>query len=312
MDVEQWIVEFLTSRELTCRTTTLATYSQCLKAFNLWLECRPISPLTVQAYLVERKKGRAEATIQNDFRMLKTFCRYLVEVGKLERDPFVGAGRVPNLPHKRQRRQTYAEADIVRLLTVCGPIHWKRERKTDRRQWRSGGPLEREMLQGRALVLVLVDSAMRAGEVARLTCGQARASELVIESKGGHEDVVYLTDETRAALRALAGMRAADAPLFRDWNGEACSVRALRSLLRRMAKRAMIELPPRPLHAFRHYAAQVWAKSGMPDLVIQQLMRHANLSTTQIYTRLSDPELAEQHARASPIKRLIERADRMR
>jgi site-specific recombinase XerD len=66
-----------------------------------------------------------------------------------------------------------------------------------------------------------------------------------------------------------------------------------------------VDLPPRPLHAFRHYAAREWLKAGLEDLAIQQLMRHSQLSTTAIYTQLDDDELAELHAQASPVNRLL-------
>jgi site-specific recombinase XerD len=109
-------------------------------------------------------------------------------------------------------------------------------------------------------------------------------------------------------LLELAGDRADDAPLFRDWNNRPCSTRGLRGILQRLARRAAVELPERPLHAFRHYAARQWVKAKVPDLVIRQLMRHEALSTTQIYTELSAEELAELHAEASAIPQLLDQA----
>lgn len=94
---------------------------------------------------------------------------------------------------------------------------------------------------------------------------------------------------------------------FTDWFGKRAQPRTLRSLLYRLAGRAGIELPARPLHAFRHYAAQAWVKAGLNDLTIQQLMRHEQITTTQIYTRAvaHDPALAAIHERASPVAHLL-------
>lgn len=307
--VEEGVALFLESRLVTCRETTLGTYRQCLTAFSGWLGDRSIEPGAIDAYLRTLKARKLSVDTQrNVYRMLKTFCRWLVEYDLLDRDPFVGRGRVTAPPAKRQRRTVYSEADVVRLLHATGPVRWKRERKTVRRQWRPGGPLEREELHGRALVLLAVDSALRAGEITALTCGQVRAPRLLVESKGGHRDVAFIGPATRAVLWELAHGRADDDPLFRNWDGERCSVAALRNILRRLAGRAGVSLPPRRLHAFRHYAARQWVKAKLPDLVIKQLMRHSRLSTTEIYTQLDEDELARLHEESSSIERLMVQA----
>ncbi len=167
--------------------------------------------------------------------------------------------------------------------------------------------MEREELQDQALVLLAVDSALRAGRSA--CCRAARCgSSLLVESKGGHWDPAFISPATRAILWELAHGRPDEDPLFRDWNGQRCSVAALRGILVRLARRAGVKLPPRPLHAFRHYAAREWLKANLEDLAIQQLMRHAQLSTTAIYTQLDEDELAALHANAGVIPRLLDRA----
>lgn len=65
-------------------------------------------------------------------------------------------------------------------------------------------------------------------------------------------------------------------------------------------------MPPRCLHSFRHYAAQGWARSRVPDLVIKRWMRHASLDTTRIYTDgARDDELAALHERVSMVHTLM-------
>ena len=82
-------------------------------------------------------------------------------------------------------------------------------------------------MQGRALVLLAVDSALPAGEICALTCGQIRAPRLLVESKGGHVDAAFVSASTRAVLWELAHRRPDDDPLFRNWDGERCTVAAL-------------------------------------------------------------------------------------
>lgn len=305
----QWSRDFLASRELTCLPTSQATYRQCICAFERWLDGRSISAPLISAYLAEMKATRALETARNHRRMLKTCCHWLFAQGLIDHDPFVGPGKVASIPRKRVRRMTYTDGDVVRLLQASGPIAWKQQRRTERSQWKPGGPLAREAAQQHALILLLIDSAMRAGEVAGLACRQIRAEELVVLGKGGHEDVVFIESETRTALLGLCADRADDAPVFRDWNGHPATPRSLRTMLRRLARRAGVELLPRPLHAFRHYAARQWQRAKVPDLTIQQYMRHADIRTTQLYTGLSTKELQELHTQVSPVQRLLRAAE---
>ena len=291
------VLAFLDRRDYA--PTTLALYRAILRRFEAWRAGRPISALLVAGYLATYRH-RAPDTQQNVYRCLRAYCRFL----QLTPDPFTGPGAVvrPKLP--RRRRRTYTSAEVVALLVACGPAAGKRQR------WATDGPRAREQLQARALVLLLVDSALRADEVARLTCGQVRAPALVVRGKGGHEDRVHITAVTRDHLLMLAGDRPAAEPLFRNWLGGRCTTDALRGIIERLAVRANVDLPPRCLHAFRHLAAQNWARAGLPDLVIKRLMRHANLATTQIYTDgARDDEIAELHARVSPVASLLAAAD---
>jgi len=298
---------FLQSREETCNERTRATYTAAIGSFVTWLAERPISAMAISGYLIQRREQRKRpTTLENDYRMLKTMCRYLVERGLLDTDPFSGPGRVRPLQHKRQRRPVYSDAEIVQLLAATFvQAANKRRPELTRQRWSTDGPHAREAAQARALVLLLCDSALRAEEVCRLSCGQIRANELIVISKGGHEDAAFVGPETRAALLELAHGRPDGSPLFRDWHGGRCTTRAIRGLVERLARRAGVTPPPRPVHAFRHYTARQWVKAGLGDLVIQQLMRHSSLQTTQIYTQLDAAELAELHAGASPVARLL-------
>jgi integrase len=303
---------FLLARADRCRPATLAMYRAYIGAYLQWAEAGGLAPFaaaSVRSYLAARARADRNDTLRNRARYVRLFCSWLVETGQLECSPFEGRERARVPPRTRARRSVYREAEIVALLTATGPSRWKlATRVSERRQWSPDGPLMREALQGRALVLLLVDSALRAAEAAQLTCGHVRAPELRVRSKGGHLDVAFVSRETRAALVELAGDRPDAAPLFRDWKNRAATTRGLRGIVQRLARRAGVELPERPLHAFRHYAARQWVKAKVPDLVIRQLMRHESLSTTQIYTVLSPEELAELHEEASPIRGLMTKA----
>lgn len=310
--MEEWIATFAAERTDRCQPGTLAMYRAYLTHYARWAAAREgdaFAPATVRAYLAARSLVDRNDTLRNRARYLRLWCRWLAERNKIAQSPFEGGERVTMPPRKRARREVYSQADVVALLQATAPAQWKRgARRQARRQWQPNGPLMREAIQARALVLLLVDSALRAAEVAALTCGHIRAPRLRVRSKGGHLDIAFISPATRAVLLELAGDRPDADPLFRDWNNRGCSTRGLRGIVERLARRAGVELPPRPLHAFRHYAARQWVKAKVPDLVIRQLMRHEQLSTTQIYTELDAEELAALHEEATPIPALLARA----
>lgn len=299
------IARFLTSRTETCNQASQDTYAAYVGGFATWLQGRPISSLTISAYLADlRSRKLANATLGNAYRQLKTCCRWLLEHDLLDRDPFVGPGRVRPIPQKRKRRKVYTEEQVVTLLVtaqdrIAERLHAQKYRP-------SKNPyLLRDAQQSYALVLLLCDSALRAAEVCALDCGQIREEEMIVLSKGGHEDAAFMSALTRAALLELAEGRADDAPLFLDIDQGRCTTRALRGCVQRLAERAGVPLVPRPLHAFRHLCARQWLKAGLGDLTIMQLMRHSQISTTRLYTELDAVELAALHAKASPIARFV-------
>lgn len=303
---------FMATREITCRPASLNLYRHCLGMFVRWQSERDphdLSPTTIGDYFrMLRARDLSDQTVRGHYRMLKTFCRWLADEELLGRDPFSGRGKVAAPPLRKRRQPAYTDVDVVRLLSVTTPPNWKRDRKTARFQWQPGGPLEREALQAQALVLALADTGMRAGEVCRLTCAMIRAKECVVEGKGGHQGVVFFSQITRQILLELTEGRPDHAPVFRDWNGRPCSPRSLRSIVERLARRADLELPPRPVHAFRHYAARKWLAAGVPTLAIKQFMRHSQIATTELYTQLDEAMLARLHNQASPVLELLEEA----
>lgn len=291
--------DYLDHRAETCGPRALALYCHILSRFERQLAGAPIDRRAVTAYL-RSYRGAAPDTQRNIYRILKSYCRWLHQFGHIPSDPFAGPDGIARLRLPRRRRSTYTDADVVALLTAAAP------RAGQRCRWDPNGPKAREQPQSRALILLLIDSAMRAEEVCRLTCGQLREPVLVIIGKGGHQDRAYSTEPTRTALLALAGERPDSDPLFRDWKGGRCTVAALRGILTRLAARAGVTPPPRPLHSMRHYACQQWVRAGLSDLAIRGLMRHQQVATTAIYTAGAREEvLAAMHAQGAVIAGLL-------
>lgn len=147
-------------------------------------------------------------------------------------------------------------------------------------------------------------SELVALDLAQLSAGQ---SELRIRGKGGHERVVLLG---RPALRAverycelgrgvLARGRRGGAALFLNRLGGRLSVQGVRRALRKhvLATCARHEITP---HALRHTFATHMLEGGADLRAVQELLGHASLSTTQIYTHLTRRRLKEIYDQAHP------------
>lgn len=302
--MESYLDSFLAERELFCSVATLATYRATLGPFVRWLDGRTIDGAAISAYLVSiKRKQAAPDTIHNAWRMIKTFVRWLLEEELLAKNPYTGKGRAKPPKRPRQHRVVYSEAEIVALLACVPPA-----RKSARIRAAAKNSAQHDHTRSQTLVLLLVDTAMRAGEAAGLTCGQIRRDAVVITGKGGHQGRVYLRPATRAALLALASDRTDGDRLFLDWHNRPATVVALRGGLERLAARAGVTLPPRPLHAFRHWAARRWKAAGLSEEEVQHLLRHASIETTRIYTGQETPRLDERHALASEVDSLLAQA----
>jgi site-specific recombinase XerD len=300
MDIEQAIKTYLDTLPLRCTTKTIKCYQSQLRQFVRWWNDNEVTVLdshVLTRYLTHvKQRNVADDTVHTCYRQLKTFCRYLTRRGVLTQDPFSGSDPVPVPSRRKLRRKVYRDEDISRLLNApSAPIT----------QGRTPVGLASDDRQASALILLLIDTGMRAGEVAQLTCGAIRREEVVIIGKGGHEGVVYISPIVRAQLYELAGKRADSSPLFRDWKGNAATVKALRGLLERTAKRAGVTLPPRPLHAFRHYYARTLLARNIPTLTIKQFMRHSQLATTELYTVLDTDVLSRIHEEVNLVGKFV-------
>ncbi len=273
---------------------------------------------------------RSNTTKRNHQREIKNCCTWLYKHHLIPVNPFVGEDRVTIIPDTREERLGWSDEDIAKMFAWEAEPVWKRLAKPEdvssvepaspvpacqntgrakRKQWTPGGPMEREALQAQCVLALGVDSAGRASELCRVDCGHVREEWIVVLTKGEHTGVLFTSKATRALLLQLAEGRADNEPLFIDWHGKRCTPRSLLRLIQRLAERAHVALPADPLHSLRHYAAEYWASKGLPDLVIQRFMNHANLSTTQLYAKPPRGKAARLHEENSPIAGFLSSSD---
>jgi integrase/recombinase XerD len=272
---------------------TLESYRRDLSQFALWLDERGGKALPaadhadIQAYLGHqfRRKTRASSAARL-LSSLKRFFRYALRQGRIARDPTLNID-APKLPRPLPRNLT--ERDVEALLGAP-PV---------------GEPLG---LRDRTMLETLYASGLRVSELVTLKVSQVSADMGVVRvtGKGSKERLVPLGEEALAWIRryfregrpALLGTRTSD-DLFVTTRGAAMTRQMFWHLVKRYALQAQLRQAISP-HTLRHAFATHLLNHGADLRVVQLLLGHSDISTTQIYTHVARERLKQLHARHHP------------
>jgi integrase/recombinase XerD len=159
-------------------------------------------------------------------------------------------------------------------------------------------------LRDRAILIVLLDTGIRASELCALTLGDYDAAEgklTIRRGKGGKLRVVFLGQAAKHAVwRYLASRPGAKpaAPFFCARTGKFLDRAALHNMILMCAKRAGVGHAT--VHKFRHTFAVNFLRNGGNVLVLQRLLGHERMETLRIYVDLAQGDLAAVQAIASP------------
>jgi integrase/recombinase XerD len=273
---------------------TIRAYSGDLADLFAWMEREglafgDIEHRAARRYLAEMDRARySRATINRRLSAIKAFFGWLVETSYLEADPLcVVSG--PRLARKLP--VTLTAQDVKRLLAVS---------ETDT-------PVG---LRNQAIIELLYASGARISEVAGLSVNAIDFAQMQVTvfGKGSKQRIIplhrlalrtlheYLT-MARPQLLAYAN-RPTDA-LFLSTRGARLSADAIRKMFKQALGQAGLDTSLSP-HDLRHSFATDLLSGGADLRSVQEMLGHASLSTTQIYTHLSVGHLKETHARAHP------------
>ncbi len=272
---------------------TLDSYRRDLSQFATWLEAQHGKRLLegklvdIQAYLghLFRKKTRASSAARL-LSSLKRFYRFALRQGKITADPTLNID-APKLP--RALPKSLTESDVENLLAAPRVA-------------------EALGLRDRAMLETLYASGLRVSELVTLKLPQVSQDMGVVRvtGKGSKERLVPLGEEALAwtkrylkeARPALLGGRISD-DLFVTARGEAMTRQAFWHLIKRYAVRAGLAKPLSP-HTLRHAFATHLLNHGADLRVVQLLLGHSDISTTQIYTHVARERLKQLHAKHHP------------
>jgi integrase/recombinase XerC len=269
---------------------TLAAYRRDLKGVAGF--CRSQSVLRwadfdvhhLRAYVASRHRaGLGGRSLQRALSAVRGLYRYLLREGLAEHNPAVGL-KAPKSP--RRLPSTLDVDQVERLLDVA-----------------SAEPLDR---RDHAIMELIYSSGLRLAELVALDLRDVDLADGTarVTGKGSKVRIVPVGRKARAAVEQWLRVRSDLAPaaseaLFVSRIGQRISARAVQLRLRRWAIRQGLGTNLHP-HRLRHsFASHLLESSG--DLrAVQELLGHANISTTQIYTHLDFQHLAEVYDQAHP------------
>lgn len=239
------------------------------------------------AYLAKRVQGGARPrTTARLLSSLRRFYRYLLREGRIDEDP-TALIEAPKLG--RSLPKSLTEADVEALLAAPD--------------------IEAALgLRDRAMLELLYACGLRVSELVGLKLGEVSLTQGVVRifGKGGKERLVPMGEESiewlerylRHGRPELLGTHRSEV-LFVTRRGDAMSRQAFWYLIKRYALAAGISKPLSP-HTLRHAFATHLLNHGADLRVLQMLLGHSDLSTTQIYTHVARERLKSLHAQHHP------------
>lgn len=281
---------------------TLRNYRQGLNSFfgylhenNNWKgDPEGVTPRHLRSYLIEVQRGYSRRTLHNRFSAIRGFFRWAVTEGVCPVNPTTGLS-LPKL--EKALPQFLSESQIRGLLEV--PV----------RRLKSGESIsERERFEawsGRLMLELLYGAGLRVSELCGLTYGMVESERglLRIRGKGGK---VRLCPMGAVALEVLLHFRNTYGkergrldPVLHTYSGKPWYPRKVQLLLKRYLQEASLPRDITP-HTLRHSYATHLLDNGAELRVVQTLLGHSSLSTTQVYTHVSVARLKAAHEQAHP------------
>ena len=257
---------------------------------------------SIRAWLAALADDRlAASSVAGRLAAVRSFYRHALRNGRVERHPLTGV-RAPRRPSRLPRVLSAAEAESL----VTAP-----RRVADRE--------EALVSRDAALLELLYATGMRISELATLRMDglDVARRRLRVLGKGSKErDLLFGQHAARALASYLASARpvlaargAATDAVFLNATGGALSARGARMVVARWVERSRGPARTSP-HTLRHSFATHLLEGGADLRVVQELLGHANLQTTQVYTHLSDAALRTTYRAAHPRARRVAPAGR--
>jgi integrase/recombinase XerC len=249
-----------------------------------------VQPGVIRAFLAElHRLALSPRSVERKIAALRAFFRYLRHRGITASNP---AQAVTAPRHDQQLPKVLAQQQVEQLLTAP----------------QGEDPLS---IRDRAILELLYASGMRVGELTSLrlqdidwsqnaiqVTGKGNKTRVVLFGRAAQEALSEYLNRARPVLRQK-GKGRDEGWLFLNHRGTRLTDRSVRRVLDRYAPELSTAFKPTP-HSLRHSFATHLLDSGADLRTVQELLGHANLTTTQIYTHVSRQRLKEVYRKAHP------------
>jgi site-specific recombinase XerD len=288
-----WSIDQFVASLTSLASSSTSLYRRDLAAFVDWCAAAGLAgPAAVdrralRRYLVQLDRDRyARRTIARKASVLRRYFDWLRRTGAVERDPTTGL----SAPRGEARLPRVLHADELEVLLSGSAA-------------RAAADDDLRRARDRAVVELLYGSGLRVSELCGLTAGSIDLNRrrVTVMGKGDKERMVPLSEPAAEALRAWLAVRPmvatrtdAAACLFPNQRGGPLTPRDVRRLLDHRS------VAPTHPHALRHTYATHLLDGGADLRAVQELLGHADLSTTQVYTHVSRERLQRVHRESHP------------
>jgi integrase/recombinase XerC len=296
--IQQYADHLRTERNVSPHTlrnylSDLAQFQNFLKERELSLDStgnvdvRKVDVHVVRAYLATLTRDRKKSSVGRKLAALKGFFRYLIANKQIEKDPLL----LIHSPKQEKPLPTFLSVDDA--FQLLGGI--KAKTGLD--------------VRDRAVLEVFYSTGVRVSELVGLNWSDIdfQLGILRVVGKGSKERIVPIGEIALAALRDYAQEQRkkwnlsckGETPVFLNNRGERITTRSVARIVEKHLKQAGIQIQMGP-HGLRHSFATHLLNSGADLRVIQELLGHASLSTTQRYTHLNLDQLTAVYDKAHP------------
>jgi len=244
-----------------------------------------LAPADIRAFITERRSdGLSSRSVRRALSAVRSFFRFLTREGILE-NAAARSVRGPRVAKSLPRPLSVEDAARTLAEAAENDVAWLAARDV-------------------ALLSLLYGAGLRISEALSLKRGDTPLGEtLTILGKRQKERLVPILPVLRDAIATYAEVipftGARDAPLFLSRRGNAMSAREAQALMQRL--RGRLGLPERATpHALRHSFATHLLSNGGDLRAVQELLGHASLSSTQVYTDIDTKHLMDVYEKAHP------------
>jgi integrase/recombinase XerD len=298
--MQKRVEEFLTSIEVEkgYSENTRVAYKNDLGQFLVYLKTRAVPALNdwsevkkdhLVAYILSLKAEReyASTTVARKVAAIKSFFHFLVAEGFIRDDP---TATLDSPRVKKYLPRAISQEDVEKLLEAPG--------QSD----------EPRALRDRAILELLYATGMRVSELVALNEGDVDlpSASVRVLGKGDKERIIPIYDRAVQAVEAYVTKGrvrlvrdAEQRALFLNQRGMRLTRQGLWLIVKGYVKGAGIKVPVTP-HTLRHSFATHMLRGGADLRNVQELLGHANIATTQVYTQVSNERLREVYDEAHP------------